>query len=65
MYLVARPGLALLGAGSGPLDQALNLAAVGGTSLVAYLATALLLKTEELGTAVSLLRGAKDIGGRI
>jgi putative peptidoglycan lipid II flippase len=65
MYLVARPGLALLGAGSGPLDQALILAAVGGTSLVAYLATALLLKTEELGTAVSLLRGAKDIGGRI
>ena len=65
MYLVARPGFALLGAGSGPLDQALILAAVGGTSLVAYLATALLLKTEELGTAVSLLRGAKDIGGRI
>jgi putative peptidoglycan lipid II flippase len=60
MYLVARLGLALLGPGSGSLDQALSLAVVGGTSLAAYLASALLLKTEELGTAVSLLRRSKE-----
>jgi putative peptidoglycan lipid II flippase len=56
MYLVVRLGLALLGPVSGTLDRALVLAAVGGTSLAAYLGTTLLLKTEELGAAFALLR---------
>ncbi len=56
MYIVVRYGLTLFDPGSGALDRALILAVIGGASLAAYLGTALLLKTEELGTAVSLLR---------
>jgi putative peptidoglycan lipid II flippase len=64
MYLVARLGLALLGTGSGALDRALILASVGGTSLAAYLGMALLLRVEELGAAVTLLRGRSMTGGK-
>jgi putative peptidoglycan lipid II flippase len=64
MYLVARLGLALLGTGSGALDRALILASVGGTSLAAYLGMALLLRAEELGAAVTLLRGRSMTGGK-
>ena len=56
MYAVARGGTALLGAGSGTLEMALIIAAVGGVSLAAYLGVALLLKAEELKPAVALLR---------
>lgn len=59
MYLVARPGLALLGPGSGLPNRAIILAVVGCASLAAYLVTSLLLETEELGAAVSLLHRPK------
>jgi putative peptidoglycan lipid II flippase len=64
MYLVARLGLVLLGPVSGALDRALVLAAVGGTSLAAYLGMALLLRTEELKTSVSLMRRSKGNRGK-
>jgi putative peptidoglycan lipid II flippase len=56
MYAVARGGTALLGTGSGGLERALILASVGGVSLAAYLAVAYVLKTEELKSAIALLR---------
>ncbi len=56
MYAVARGGLLLTGAGSGTLDRAAILALVGGAALAAYLGTALLLRTEEIGSAGALLR---------
>ncbi len=56
MYAVARGGLLLTGAGSGTLDRAVILALVGGAALAAYLGTALLLRTEEIGSAGALLR---------
>ena len=56
MYAVARGGLLLTGAGSGTLDRAVILALVGGGALAAYLGTALLLRTEEIGSAGALLR---------
>jgi peptidoglycan biosynthesis protein MviN/MurJ (putative lipid II flippase) len=56
MYAVAWGGTALLGVGSGTLERALILTFVGGTSIAAYLGVALLLRTEELNSAVALLR---------
>jgi putative peptidoglycan lipid II flippase len=56
MYAVARIGVFFTGAGSGLLDRTGILLLVGGISLAVYLGVALLLRTEELGSAVSLLR---------
>ncbi|MCL6438771.1 MAG: murein biosynthesis integral membrane protein MurJ [Rubrobacteraceae bacterium] len=56
MYVTARAGLALTGPGPGLLGHAAVLVGVGGVSLAVYLAVAALLRTEELGYALSLLR---------
>lgn len=56
MYAVAWAGTALLGTGSGPLERAAILAAVGSVSLAAYLGAAYVLKAEELAGAVAMLR---------
>jgi hypothetical protein len=56
MYAVARGGLLLTGAGSGILDRAVILALVGGAALAAYLGVAFVLRTEEVGSSVALLR---------
>jgi putative peptidoglycan lipid II flippase len=56
MYTVTRGGTALLGVGSGALERVLILAFVGGASLAAYLGVALLLRMEEVSSAVALLR---------
>ncbi len=56
MCAAAWAGILLLGPGSGTLDRALVLVAIGVLSLAAYLGTSLLLKTEELSMTVSLLR---------
>jgi putative peptidoglycan lipid II flippase len=56
MYAVARGGLWLMGAGAGLVDNAVVLIFVGGAALAAYSGTALLLNTEELRSATSLLR---------
>jgi putative peptidoglycan lipid II flippase len=56
MYAVARGGTALLGTGSDALGRTLILGVVGVASLAAYLAVAYALKTEELKSAVALLR---------
>ncbi len=56
MYVIARVGLLLTGAGSGTLDRALILALVGGAALAAYLGVALVLRTEEIRSAGALLR---------
>src|SRR5215213_10995323 len=56
MYAVARVGLSLTGVGSGLSDRMAILASVGGASLAAYLGVTALLKTEELRSAVALLR---------
>jgi putative peptidoglycan lipid II flippase len=56
MYAVARGGTALLGTGSDAAGRALILAGVGGASLAAYLGVAYALKTEELKSAIALLR---------
>jgi putative peptidoglycan lipid II flippase len=56
MYAVARGGTTALGTGSDAAGRALILAVVGGASLAAYLGVAYALKTEELKSAVGLLR---------
>jgi putative peptidoglycan lipid II flippase len=56
MYVVIRVALSLTGTGSGLVDRAVILFFVGGAALAAYCGMALLLKTEELGSAASLLR---------
>jgi putative peptidoglycan lipid II flippase len=56
MYAVAWGGTVLLGTGASAPGRLLILAVVGGTSLAAYLAVAYALKTEELKSAVALLR---------
>ena len=56
MYAVAWIGTTLLGVGSGFLERAVILAVVGSASLAAYLGAAYLLGTEELKSAVALLR---------
>jgi putative peptidoglycan lipid II flippase len=57
MYAVARGGLSLTGTGSGLVDRVAVLIFVGGAALAAYAGVALLLKTEEMRSATSLLRG--------
>jgi putative peptidoglycan lipid II flippase len=56
MYAVARTGTSLLGVGSDFTERLLILVTVGGASLAVYLGVAYLLKTEELSSAVALLR---------
>jgi putative peptidoglycan lipid II flippase len=56
MYVVAWGGLQFTGTGSGTLDRTAILALVGGVSLAAYLGAALLLRMEEISSAVALLR---------
>ena len=56
MYAVASGGAALLGNGTSIPDRLLILALAGGVSLASYLAAALLLRTEELRSAVELFR---------
>jgi hypothetical protein len=50
-------GLSLTGTGSGLVDRVVILIFVGGAALAAYAGMALLLKTEEMSSAASLLRG--------
>jgi putative peptidoglycan lipid II flippase len=56
MYVVARVGTSLVGAGSDFAERLLVLVAVGGVSLAAYVAVAFALRTEELESASALLR---------
>ena len=56
MYAVARTGTAIFTPGPSLLGQGLFVAAVGGVSLAAYLGAAILLRTEELDSAVALFR---------
>lgn len=56
MYGVATVGTSLLGAGDGTLRYALTLGVVGAASLAVYLLAALLLRVEELRSAITLLR---------
>ncbi len=56
MYAAARVGTTVFTPGPGLLGQALVIAVVGGGSLAAYLGAALLLRAEELDSAVALFR---------
>jgi putative peptidoglycan lipid II flippase len=56
MYVVARIGTSLLGVGSDFTGRLLILAATGGASLAVYIGVALVLGTEELHSALTLLR---------
>ena len=56
MYAVALAGTTLLGTGENFTERLIILMAVGGASLAAYLATAFLLRTEELRSVAGLLR---------
>ena len=64
MYAVASGGILLLGTGTNTLDRLLILVLTGGVSLAAYLAAALLLRTEELSSAVELFRSRSVKGAR-
>ena len=56
MYVVARTGILLLGAGSDLIERLFILVTVGGASLAVYTGVAYLLRTEELESAFTLLR---------
>ena len=56
MYVVARTGTLLLGAGSDLTERLFILVTVGGASLAVYMGVAYLLRTEELQSAFTLLR---------
>jgi putative peptidoglycan lipid II flippase len=56
MYAVAWGGLFLTGTGSGTLERAGVVVLVGGIALAAYLGVSLLLKADEMGPVLSLLR---------
>ncbi len=56
MYAVAWAGALILGNGAGAFERVGIIAAVGGTSLAAYLGTAFLLKAEEITWAATLLK---------
>jgi len=62
MYAVARGGLSFTGTGTGPLDQGLIIAAVGGVSLAAYVGVAYVFRAEELKSALVLLRRRQAVG---
>jgi putative peptidoglycan lipid II flippase len=56
MYVVARTGTLLLGAGSDLTERLFILVTSGGASLAVYIGVAFLLRTEELESAFILLR---------
>lgn len=56
MYAVAQLGVGVFGTGAGFLERAAIVVGIGAAALAAYLGVALLLRTEELGYARSLLR---------
>src|SRR5215212_6416591 len=56
MYVVARTGTLLLGAGSDLTERLFILVTIGGASLAVYIGGAFLLRTEELESAFTLLR---------
>jgi len=56
MYLVARTGTLLLGAGSDFTERLFVLVTIGGASLAVYIGVAFLLRAEELEDAFTLLR---------
>jgi putative peptidoglycan lipid II flippase len=56
MYVVARTGTLLLGAGSDLTERLFILVTSGGASLAVYIGVAFLLRTEELESAFTLLR---------
>jgi putative peptidoglycan lipid II flippase len=56
MYVVARTGTLLLGAGSDLTERLFILVTIGGASLAVYIGVAFLLRTEELESAFTLLR---------
>jgi putative peptidoglycan lipid II flippase len=56
MYGVARLGTSLLGVGSDFTERLLILATTGGASLAVYVGVAFVLRTEELHSALALLR---------
>ena len=56
MYVVARTGTLLLGAGSDLAERLFILVTVGGASLAVYMGVAYLLRTEELESVYYLLR---------
>jgi hypothetical protein len=56
MYVVARTGTLLLGAGSDLTERLFILVSIGGASLAVYIGVAFLLRTEELESAFTLLR---------
>ena len=56
MYVVARVGTSLVGAGSDFAERLLVLVAVGGVSLAVYITVAFVLRTEELESVSALLR---------
>jgi putative peptidoglycan lipid II flippase len=56
MYVVARVGTSLVGAGSDFAERLLVLVAVGGVSLAVYITVAFILRTEELEAAFALFR---------
>lgn len=62
MYAAARGGIFLTGTGSGILEQALLVVAVGGVSLAAYVGVAYALGAEELKSALVLLRRRRAAG---
>ena len=61
MYATARLGISILGTGSSTFEHAVALFVVGSASLIAYVATALLLKVEELHPIVSSLKGRRFV----
>jgi hypothetical protein len=60
MYVVARTGTLLLGAGSDFTERLFVLVTIGGASLAVYTGVAFLLRTEELESAFTLLRRRAD-----
>jgi putative peptidoglycan lipid II flippase len=55
MYVVASIGVSLVGTGTNILNRVVVLALIGGVAVTVYLGVSLLLKTEELKSAISLL----------
>jgi putative peptidoglycan lipid II flippase len=66
MYATARLGIALTGTGSDFVGRVVVLVSVGGLSVAVYLGVALVLRAEELGYVISLIRrrvAGKTAGG--
>src|SRR5829696_8660631 len=64
MYVVARTGTLLLGAGSDLTERLFILVTIGGASLAVYIGMAFVLRTEELESAFALVRrSARKVAG--